>query len=135
MAQPAPAVDDEEQSRNMRYFEIPTQPLTSAVTSFGDQAAIQVTVDGSILSGLTSTPVSGNLTPVEALNRLLNGTGIGFRWVNGNSVALERAAETTTGDDTIRLDTLQIEGATTVERETGRSEEHTSELQSLMRIS
>src|SRR3546814_16094866 len=73
MAQPAPAVDDEEQSRNMRYFEIPTQPLTSAVTSFGDQAAIQVTVDGSILSGLTSTPVSGNLTPVEALNRLLNG--------------------------------------------------------------
>src|SRR3546814_12395230 len=40
-------------------------------------------------------------------------------WVNGNSVALERAAETTTGDDTIRLDTLQIEGATTVERETG----------------
>src|SRR3546814_7121425 len=93
MAQPAPAVDDEEQSRNMRYFEIPTQPLTSAVTSFGDQAAIQVTVDGSILSGLTSTPVRGNLTPVEALNRLLNGTGI------------------------------------------GRSEEHTSELPSLMRIS
>src|SRR3546814_7477823 len=102
----------------MRYFEIHTQPLNSAVTSFGDQAAIQVTVDGSILSGLTSTPVSGNLTPVEALNRLLNGTGIGFSWVNGNSVALERAAETTTGDDTISLDTPQIEGATTVERVT-----------------
>src|SRR3546814_3088254 len=122
--------------------------------------------------GRTCTPVLGNLTAGEDLNRLLNGTGIGLRWVNGNSVALERAAETTTGDDTIRLDTLQIEGATTVERETGaerdargynevydldisssfagreeverykgvntadvRSEEHTSELQSLMRIS
>ena len=120
MAQPAPAVDDEEQTRNTRYFEIPAQPLTSAVTSFGDQAAIQVTVDGSILSGLTSTPVSGKLTPVEALNRLLSGTGIGFRWVNGNSIALERAPEAATnGDGTIQLGTLQIEGATTVERETG----------------
>src|SRR3546814_16611492 len=97
MAQPAPAVDDEEQSRNMRYFEIHTQPLTSAVTSFGDQAAIQVTVDGSILSGLTSTLVSGILTPAEALTRLLNGTGIGFRWVNVHTVALHIAPDTTTG--------------------------------------
>src|SRR3546814_5645715 len=93
----------------MRISDWSSDVCSSDLTSFGDQAAIQVTVDGSILSGLTSTPVSGNLTPVEALNRLLNGTGIGFRWVNGNSVALERAAETTTGDDTIRLDTLQIE--------------------------
>lgn len=120
MAQLAPAVDDEEQTRNTRYFEIPAQPLTSAITSFGDQAAIQVTVDGSILSGLTSTSVNGNLTPVEALNRLLTGTGIGFRWVNGNSIALERAPETASDDsDGIQLDTLRIEGADTSPRETG----------------
>src|SRR3546814_16022461 len=105
MAQPAPAVDDDEQSRNMRYFEIPTQPLTSAVTSFGDQAAIQVTVDGSILSGLTSTPVSGNLTPVEALNRLLNRPGIHFRLVHGNRIPPERAPATKTGDEPLPPDT------------------------------
>ena len=118
MAQQASS-GDEEQARNTRYFDIPAQPLTSAVTSFGDQAAIQVTVDGSILSGLRSTRVSGNLTPVEALNRLLNGTGIGFRWINGNSIALERAPQAAADDGAIQLDTLQIEGAATVERETG----------------
>src|SRR3546814_17058767 len=107
MAQPAPAVDDEEQSRNMRYFEIPTQPLTSAVISFGEQAAIQVTVEGSILSALTSTHVSGNLTPVEALHHILNGTGIGFRRVQGKRVALECAAETARDDETNKIKTPQ----------------------------
>lgn len=103
-----------QQAGRTRQFDIPSQPLTSAVTTFGDQGGLQITVDGAILSGLTSPPVVGSFSPADALSRLLTGTGITFRWVDSRSIALERVPQVAqpTGDGSIRLGPLQVEGRT-----------------------
>ncbi len=43
----------------VKVFDLPAQPLTSAVTAFGDQAGLQITVDTRILAGLTSKAGEG----------------------------------------------------------------------------
>lgn len=97
-----------EQSQGVRQFNIPAQSLTTAVTAFGDQADLQVTVDGAILSGLSSQAVAGRFSPAEALSRLLTGTGITYRWVDRRSVALERAPKS--ADGAIQLGPVRVEG-------------------------
>lgn len=107
-AGPARAQQASAQAGNARAFTIPAQPLTTAVTAFGDQAGLQVTVDGAILSGLSSQAVVGRYSPAEALSRLLAGTGITYRWVDGRSIALERAPVAANG--AIHLGAVQVAG-------------------------
>lgn len=92
-----------------RSFNIAAQPLTRGVTLLGDQADIQVTVDGSILAGVNGQAVVGTFRVEEALGRLLAGTGITWRWINNRSVALERARVAQVGE--VQLGTLRVEGA------------------------
>jgi iron complex outermembrane receptor protein len=71
-------------------YDIPAQPLSSALVTFGQQSGLQVAVDSAIVEGLQSQPVSGALTPEEALARMLSGTGIIWRMSEPNLVMLER---------------------------------------------
>jgi len=71
-------------------FDIPAQPLAGALIAFGQQSGLQVTVDSAILDGLASQPLAGLLTAQEALQRLLAGTGIVWRFSDARTVALER---------------------------------------------
>ena len=73
-------------------YDIPAQPLSSALVTFGQQSGLQVAVDNAIVAGLTSQPISGALTPEEALARMLSGTGITWRMSEPNLVMLERVA-------------------------------------------
>lgn len=90
-----------------RTFDIPAQPLTSALTAFGDQAGMQVTVDTAILAGRTSQPVSGSMAPEEALRRLLAGSGITWRFSDPTTLVLSRI-EAAPG--AVTLDPVRIEG-------------------------
>lgn len=101
--QPAPI---QSADAEIRDFDLPAQPLTSALTAFGDQAGIQVTVDTALLAGLTSQPVRGRLTPEQALARLLAGTGIVWRFPDPTTVVLDKAVS----DNTVLLDPLRVEG-------------------------
>jgi iron complex outermembrane recepter protein len=90
-------------------YDIPAQPLSSALTTFGQQSGLQVSVDNAILVGLQSQPVSGALTPEEALSRLLGGTGITWRMSEPNIVTLERAAMIDPGAMTLQPLTVTAE--------------------------
>ncbi len=74
-----------------RTFAIPPQPLSSALTQFGRQAGLQVAVDSALLEGLQSPRVDGNLTPDEALTRLLADSGLEFRYLDATTVMLTAA--------------------------------------------
>ena len=93
-------------------FDIPAQPLESAVTAFGFQARYQVAVDQATLTGLKSNRVRGNFTPAEALSLLLAGTGITYRLIDENSVTLVAASPGGTDDGSIQLDPITVEGTT-----------------------
>ena len=71
-----PAVAQEKSARfgTMR-FDIPAQPLASALNAFGVQSGLQVSLAAATSHGAVSKTVKGNFTPREALSRLLEGTG------------------------------------------------------------
>lgn len=75
-----------------RDFEIPAQPLSGALTLFGVQSGLQVTVDTALLSGLHTHGVKGELSPEQALAALLAGTGMSWRFSGPNTVVVERSA-------------------------------------------
>ncbi len=58
-----------------------------------------------------STGVSGDLSPTEALSRLLAGTGLTFRLDGGDAVRIERVPQAASGS--IQLGPVRVEGATT----------------------
>src|SRR3546814_4362645 len=78
-------------------FKIARAPLETELRSFGDQTGLAYAAGSKLLAYRWGSAVRGSYTPVEAADRLLDGTGLCGAWL--------------------------------------RSEEHTSELQSLMRIS
>ena len=88
-----------------RSFDIPAQPLASAVNAFGRQSGLQVTLAASTSRGINAQAVSGNLTPDQALARMLAGTGVNYRIANGTAVI---GAQAPSGGD------LPVEGATTL---------------------
>jgi hemoglobin/transferrin/lactoferrin receptor protein len=70
-----------------RAFNIPAQPLASALNAFGRQSGLQVTLASATSRGVTSRPVQGSYTPLQALARMLAGTGIEFR-ITGEGTAV-----------------------------------------------
>ncbi|BAV63380.1 Fe(III)-pyochelin receptor [Sphingobium cloacae] len=103
---PAHAQRSENEARN---FEIPAQTLRSAITEYGRQAGVQVTAGTSLLEGKRSSAISGRLSPAEALSRLLAGTGLTWRWIDRNTVAMEVAPRVS--DGAIQLGSVRVEGA------------------------
>jgi iron complex outermembrane recepter protein len=87
-------------------FDIPAQPLSGALMAFGAQSGLQVTVDSRIVAGLSSPGISGDMTPETALQQLLSGSGISWRFIGTDTVALEKTQ--TNGD--ITLDPLRVQG-------------------------
>lgn len=104
-----PAVASAQEQTAARSFNIPAKSLNDALTDFGRQSGLQVSVDANDIRGIRSQGVSGDLAPADALSRLLAGTGFTFR-IAGRIVTLERAPQV--AQDTIQLGTLRVEGAT-----------------------
>ena len=59
-----------------RQFDIPAQPLASAVGAFGRQSGLQVTLSSTEAGDIRTNAVVGRFTPAEALARMLAGTGV-----------------------------------------------------------
>lgn len=57
-------------------FDIPAGSLDAALSNFGRQASILLSVSSDMTAGLSSPGVSGDYTAHEALDRLLAGTGL-----------------------------------------------------------
>lgn len=72
-------------------FNIPPQPLADALTLFGRQSGMQVSVDADLVRGLSSPGVTGTMTPEQALARLLAGTGVTYQLTGSNTAMLQRA--------------------------------------------
>jgi iron complex outermembrane recepter protein len=72
-------------------FDIPAQPLSSALVQFADQAHVQFTAPGTSLDGLRSEGVHGRYVPINALAVLLRRTGLRCRIVDQGTVAIMKA--------------------------------------------
>ena len=71
-------------------FKLPAEPLSSALFDFAVQANVSVSLDSAAACRALSNPVSGNYTIAEGLERLLAGTGCGYRMVDVSTVRIVR---------------------------------------------
>ncbi len=83
---------DVAQASDERRFDIPAQSLGDALALFGQQAGLQVSAHGDLVSGRTSSAVSGAMTPRAALAALLGGSGLSFELTDGGAVITDPAA-------------------------------------------
>lgn len=69
-------------------FDIPAQPLPAALDVFAEQAHVQMLYKAEAVSGLQSTAVSGQFTPAQALQNLLQGTGLSVQSGGPNTMTV-----------------------------------------------
>ncbi len=100
----------EAQAARTASFAIPAQSLSGALTDFGKQSGLQIVVDPGAVSGRASSGVAGTMTAEEALQGLLAGTGIPYRFTSANSVAVGMTGTTGSGGP-MQLDPVHVQGA------------------------
>lgn len=59
-------------------IQIQAQPLASALNQLGQQTNLQLFFSPELVAGKQAPAVSGNLAPVQALQQLLQGSGLTF---------------------------------------------------------
>ena len=74
------------------HFAIPPQTLSTALIAFGRQANVQVLTAGGEVDSLRSRGVTGDCTVAVALDRLLQGTGLVYSFVDTGTVVVKPAA-------------------------------------------
>jgi outer membrane receptor protein involved in Fe transport len=97
------------QAEAQRMFDIPAQPLAKALGAFSRQAGVVVGAPARFTRGKAARAVTGNFTPLQALSRLVAGTGLTVRRtgpqtftvapVQTASLARDASMETGPGDD------------------------------------
>lgn len=100
-----------------RSITVPAGPLTPALNNLAAQTGLQILYDASLAEGKTTSGTRGNLTPEQALNTVLAGTGVDARFAGSNQVTLSidpAATGATTGqtdDGATLLEEIRIYGA------------------------
>ena len=88
---PVAPVQAQDATAHSREFSIPGGPLATALNRFADSSGLQLVYDSGITQGLSVAALSGRMSTDAALRRLLDGTGITYRFTNASTVTLEKA--------------------------------------------
>ncbi|HEY2635241.1 MAG TPA: secretin and TonB N-terminal domain-containing protein, partial [Steroidobacteraceae bacterium] len=76
----------------LRHFDIQTQATASALNEFARQADITLVFASALVDKHRMVGIKGDFTVLEALRRLLDGTGLSFTQVSATTIAI--SAET-----------------------------------------
>ncbi len=76
-------------------FDIASQPLASALLSYGRQAGLSVLAPNALVDGKTAPQVKGQFTTAVALEKLLSGSGLQFEFVNASAVRVVAKTQAT----------------------------------------
>lgn len=99
-----------------RRFNIRPQPLPGALTIFGQQSGLQVSVDAAAVRTLNSPGASGTMSAQAALDRLLSGTGLFYRFTSATTVIIAKPGSGAAGGPvdaggSLVLDTITVQAA------------------------
>lgn len=96
-------------------FDIPSQPLSDALTSFGERTNWQVSAPTELLAGRTSPGVRGHYQPEAALQSLLVGTGIAYRMTDATAVMLMSGVTFSSIEESTHTSSDSINGSTDID--------------------
>jgi len=97
------------ESQASQSFQIPAGPLSRALNSLARQAGLALTFEPELTRGKTTEGLSGDYTPSQALEQLLLGSGLSYRFTQGKTVTLV-AKNSQEGDGPLRLAPIQVAG-------------------------
>ncbi|GGF75137.1 ligand-gated channel [Azorhizobium oxalatiphilum] len=111
-----PAHDATAQAARTHAFNIPSQPLNTALRQLAEQSGVQIAYQTSIASGTTAPAVSGTMSAEAALGRLLAGTSLRYSFSGTNTVTIlgPRAAADPnfSSDGSLLLSEVTVSGET-----------------------
>jgi outer membrane receptor protein involved in Fe transport len=76
----------------LRHFDIQTQATASALNEFARQADITLVFASALVDKHQMVGIKGDFTVLEALKRLLDGTGLSFTQVSATTIAISAEA-------------------------------------------
>lgn len=85
-------------AQERQRYDIPAGEASQAVQRLAVQSGVQVMAPNADLSGITTNPVNGDYTPVEALRRMLADKGLEVVAMNDGTVVIRRPTQETAGD-------------------------------------
>jgi iron complex outermembrane receptor protein len=78
-------------------YDIPQQPLSQALVQFSKVTGVQLFFNADLARGVKSRGAKGSLTKTEALDRILAGSGLIYRFTNATTVTISNPAGAATG--------------------------------------
>jgi outer membrane receptor for ferric coprogen and ferric-rhodotorulic acid len=87
---PAPA----QTAEGTMAFNIPAGPVSQSLRAYAEATGLQLIYNANLDTAGTSRGVSGTMSKSDALFRLLEGTGLTFRFVNSTTATIEGAPAT-----------------------------------------
>lgn len=112
------AVAQAQETVRTHEFRIPAQSVASALVRFSALTGFSVVYDGTLPGNARSKPVAGRLSEQQALQQLLSGTGLTFRFGANDTVTIIAPAAV---NGAVSGDGTTVLGAIVVEGESGRS--------------
>lgn len=73
-------------------LQIPAGQLSTALNQLAEASDLQMVYDTDMAQGLKSPALSGNYTPTQALQKLLQGSGLGYQLADNGTVTISRQA-------------------------------------------
>jgi hemoglobin/transferrin/lactoferrin receptor protein len=89
-------------------FDIPPQPLGTSLTYFADRAGVELLFPSELVVGKTSGGLSGSFTREQALNRLLGGTGLVYRFTSSHTVTISKPGHESSVEGAESLDMIVV---------------------------
>lgn len=96
-------------AQEARGYDIAGGPLADVLNQFARQAGVELAYRAELTGGAASAGLKGSYSPVEALSRILAGTGITYRQTGPRAFTLERAPQS--ADGAIALGPVRVQGA------------------------
>ncbi|MDD2802459.1 MAG: STN domain-containing protein, partial [Methylococcales bacterium] len=91
-------------------FNIPAQSLPGALTRFSAVTGLQVLYEGDIAEQIKAPELNGSYTDEQALGKLLQGSGLNYRYSNGKTITLEKVADAEPKSGDTILKTMTVTG-------------------------
>ncbi|AQR61674.1 hypothetical protein BZG35_08430 [Brevundimonas sp. LM2] len=105
------------QDQARRDFNVPAGPLSQTALTLSDQAGVQLVFDAGASSGVRGGAVRGSLTVDQAMDQLLAGTGLSWRYLREGVVTIEAAVQAGSVNGERVLGPVRVEGLTGTSRQ------------------
>src|SRR6059058_265086 len=73
-------------SQAVRFYDIPAQPLGTALSSYAEVSGVDLVANPAAVKGKRSHAIKGSFSPDDALNEILRGTSLDYRMSSNGSV-------------------------------------------------